>query len=264
MRLYKTRNILGVRVADVTLKTIVPIIQKLIESPGKKVFFGANARNINLYFSNKEFKRAIDDASLIYPEGIAAIIASRLLGNPLQEKTTLMDFLYRVFSLAEKKKWPIYILGGKQEAINKVAVRLKKDFPELMVNAHHGFFPVSKTKDIIKDINKTNSKMLFVAMGSPKQEIWIHNNLDWLDAHVFFGIGGSIDIVAGIVPRAPTWMRKIGLEWLHRSFKEPVRLLIRTINDNYIFILRLTCEFLNIYINNTNKLWFIKRPNLKK
>lgn len=232
------KKILGINIANLVLKEVVITIEKLINSSGKKTIYGANMLNVNLFHRNEEFKKAFKNATLIYPEGASVVLASKFLESPLQEKTTLLDFILDVVSLAEKNRWPIYILGGKPKVYVKAFDNLKKKFPKLVLYGRNGYFTEEEEQRIITDINKKNIKILFVAFGSPDQEVWIDKNIDKIKAKAFFGIGGSIDVLAGIIPRAPKLFHENGFEWLYRVYKEPKRLWKRYLVGNSIFVFR--------------------------
>lgn len=238
MKTYQTRNILGIPVADVSLTTIGPVLKNILNKKNKQTIFGAYSTTINLYKTNKEFKEALDHATFIYPEGMGIVFASKLLGNPIQGKTALLDFIFFVFEYAAQKKWPIYILGGTKDVSKKAERNLKKRFPNLIVYTHHGYINSTQTKSIIADINRKKTKILFVSMGSPKQEIWIYNNMKRIQATFFLGIGGSIDVIANRIPRAPRLLIQCGLEWLYRVYKEPKRLSKRYFLGNIFFLFR--------------------------
>lgn len=249
MRKYEVKNILGVNVANITLKNIVPTINDLIERKRRVTVFGANPHAINLYQTNSEFRKAFDNTTLIYPEGIGTVIASKILAHlsarqekSLQGKTTLMDYIYNLFELAKKRKWSIYILGGREEVSDQALMNLKNRFPHLKIQGHHGYFSEKETRKIIAGINEVKPTILFVAMGSPKQEVWIDKHKDKINSKAFLGIGGSIDIIAGVIPRAPKIVRSVGLEWVYRTYKEPKRLWRRYIIGNVIFLSRVMCK----------------------
>lgn len=238
MKKYHIKDVLGVHVADVTLKNIIPIVVDLIEKDKKITVFGANPHAINTYQKDIDLKKAFDNATLIYPEGIGTVLASRILGNPLRQKTTLMDFIYDVFKICEEKRLKVYILGGREEVSKKALLNLKNMYPNLKIYGQHGYFSKNETKQIIADINKVKPKILFVAMGTPMQEVWIDRYKGKIEAKAFFGIGGSIDIIAGVIPRAPKIIRRVGLEWIYRTYREPGRLWKRYLIGNIIFIFR--------------------------
>ncbi len=238
MTKYLRRNILGVPVANVDLNNIASIVLDLIKTGKKKSFLCANPQTINLYQTNKNFRRAINRASFIFPEGIGTVIASRILRKPLKERTNLLDFIFKVLEYAQSKKWSLYILGGTKNVSKRAVENLKKRFPRLKVNGRDGYFNEQEASGVISEINKAKPKILFVAMGMPKQELWIDQNMKDIDASAFFGVGGAIDIIAGEIPRAPRWVRGIGFEWVYRAYKEPGRLWKRYLIGNTIFLCR--------------------------
>ncbi len=240
---YREKNILGVNIADVTLENIVSIIEGLILKPGKKSFFYFNPQTSNLYESNNAFKKAIDHASFIYPDGTGILIASKILKKNLRERTTLMDFVFSLLSVAEKRKWSLYILGGTEDVSKKVRINLKEKFPKLAIYGRNGYVNDQEEK-VILDINKKKPTILFVAMGMPMQEIWIDKHIDEINARAFFAVGGSVDIIAGFIPRAPVWVRQKGFEWLYRVYKEPKRLWKRYLTNNTVFLSRVFIEFI--------------------
>lgn len=246
MRKFETKNILGVNVANVTIDTIVPTIIDLIESDGKKTFFYANPQELNLYKYNLEFKCAMDKASFIYPDGIGVIFASKILKKPLMGRTTLLDFIYDLLKIVEEKKWSLYILGGKKKLSDTSRKNLKKKFPNLIIYNRSGYFSESETGEIISDINKKNPTLLFVGMGSPRQEIWIDKHINTINAKGFFGVGGSMDVISGLIPRAPKVLRDMGCEWIYRMYKEPRRMWKRYIIGSIVFILRV---FQNVIVH---------------
>lgn len=234
---FSTKSILDIPIADVTPSTIVPLIASLIESPGKKFFFGANPYGFNLTLTNNKFKKTMQKASLVYPEGKGTILASWILGQPLRQRTNFLDFAFDVFTLAQKKKWSIYLLGGTEEVGISAMQTLKKKFPDLKIAGfHNGYFDQKTEKDILNDINKKKPTILYVAMSPPLQELWIARNAGKLNVKAFFTIGGAIDIIAGDIPRAPQWMRNFGLEWLFRIVQEPRRLWKKYLIGNIIFL----------------------------
>lgn len=245
---YETKNVLGLKVADVTLSNIAPIIISMIESPGKRTFFMGNIHTLNLYKQNKKFKVAMDNASFIYPDGKGAVFASMLLGNGLKGRTNFLDFVFELLKYAESKKWSLYFLGGKEEVLKKAIKNLKKRYPSLATYGPDKYFTEEKTPKIIQEINRITPKILFVSMGSPKQEIWIHQHMHKIHAKAFFGTGGSVDVIAGRVPRAPVFLRS-NFESLYRIYKEPKRLLIRYLFDGFKFIFHL---FVQILYNATD------------
>lgn len=235
---FKTKEILSLPVADITLSEILPIISSLINSRGIKTIYYANPHTFNLYFLDSEFKKALMNADLIFPEGTGTVFISKLFGKSLKGKTPFLDFMDSLFQLAQNKGWKIYILGGTK-VVNSAAVKnLSKQYPSLkIIGSHHGYFNLVEEAEIIQTIELKKPNILFVAMSPPIQEKWIHNNQNKINAGAAIAIGGAIDILAGKYARAPQWMQKIGLEWLFRVYQEPARLGKKYLIGNMLFFL---------------------------
>jgi len=163
--------------------------------------------------------------SIIIPDGVGTVLASKLLKKPVKEKIAGIDVVREVLIKANLEGKSIYLLGAKEEVLNKCVENLKCQFPNLKISGYHnGFFDLNNCEDIIENIKRCNPWAMFVAMGSPRQEIFIEKVMDIVDTHIFMGVGGVFDIFAGELKRAPKWMISLGLEWLYRVIKEPFRI----------------------------------------
>ncbi len=196
-------------------------------------------------FNNPVLKENFNDkTSVIIPDGIGTVIASRLLKNPVKEKIAGIDIVGEVLIKANLEKKSIYLLGAKEEVLKKCVENIKFKFPNLKIcGFHNGFFDLNNCNDIIEDITICQPWAIFVAMGSPKQEIFIRKVKDISDAHIFMGVGGVFDIFAGELKRAPKWMLSLGIEWLYRVIKEPFRI-------KRLFVIP---KFLLLVLQNRNK-----------
>ena len=166
-----------------------------------------------------------DKTSIIIPDGVGTVIASKLLKEPVHEKIAGIDVVREVLIKANLEEKSIYLLGAKEEILKKCVENIKLEFPKLKVSGfHNGFFDLNNCDDIIEDIKICDPWAIFVAMGSPRQEIFIKKIMDKLNTHIFMGVGGVFDVFAGELKRAPRWMLSLGLEWLYRVVQEPFRL----------------------------------------
>ncbi len=165
------------------------------------------------------------DNSLIIPDGIGVVISSKIIRKPVREKIAGIEVMGEILDFCEKEKKKIYLLGAKEDTLKLCIENLHKKYPGLIISGfHNGYFDMDNCEDIIRDINKKKPYVVFAAMGAPRQEVFISKYMDRLDASVFMGVGGSFDVYAEIVKRAPEWMIKCGLEWLYRVSKEPFRI----------------------------------------
>lgn len=166
-----------------------------------------------------------DKNSIIIPDGVGTVLASKLLKNPVKEKIAGIDVVREVLIKANLEGRSIYLLGAKEEVLKKCVENIKAEFPNLKISGfHNGFFDLNNCNHIVEDISKCSPWAIFVAMGSPRQEIFIQKIINSTNIHIFMGVGGVFDILAGELKRAPKWMISLGLEWLYRVIKEPFRI----------------------------------------
>ena len=165
------------------------------------------------------------ETSLIIPDGVGTVLASKIVKDPVKEKIAGIDVVKEVLIKADNEKKSIYLLGAEEEVLVKCIDNIKKQYPNLIIaGSHNGFFDLDNCDDIIQDIKSKEIYAIFVAMGSPRQEIFIDKILTDSNIRIFMGVGGVFDVFAGKVNRAPKWMISLGLEWLYRTIKEPFRI----------------------------------------
>lgn len=181
-----------------------------------------------LYSGTKdEFLNSVynDNSSIIIPDGIGTVMVSKMLKEPVKEKIAGIEVMEALLEKYNKEGKKIYLLGAEEDVLEKCTMNLMSKYPKIdIVGSHNGYFDLDNCKDIIEDINLKQPYAIFVAMGCPRQEIFIARNMRELPCKVFMGVGGSFDVFAGKVNRAPDWMIKVGLEWLYRVTKEPWRI----------------------------------------
>lgn len=171
---------------------------------------------------NKNFNQ---EYSIIIPDGVGTVLAAKIVKAPVKEKIAGIEVVKEILSIGAKEGKGIYLLGAKEETLQACIKSLKETMPRLnIVGSHNGYFDLEDCKDIVEDIIEKKPWAIFVAMGCPRQEIFIEENIHKLPCNIFMGVGGSFDVFAGNVKRAPKWMISLGLEWLYRVFKEPWRI----------------------------------------
>lgn len=171
---------------------------------------------------SKVFK---SEDAVIIPDGIGTVIASKIMKNPVKEKIAGIEVMKDIIEYCIMNNQKIYLLGATQETIEKCTENLKKQYSNLIIAGfHNGYFDIDNCEEIIKDIIEQNPYAIFIAMGSPRQELFIQKYKEQINSRIFMGVGGSFDIIAGTLKRAPKWMIKLGLEWLYRVSKEPWRI----------------------------------------
>lgn len=166
-------------------------------------------------------------AELLLPDGIGLVLASRILGTPLPERIAGIDAARYVLSVAEKKGLSVALLGAKEGVAARAAARLRRELPRLRISyVHHGYFDRNGAENdaVLAALHAAAPDILFVCFGFPAQEMWIDRHAPTLPSlHLCMGLGGSLDVWAGNVRRAPRWVSACGLEWLWRVLCEPHR-----------------------------------------
>ncbi|MFR7934973.1 MAG: WecB/TagA/CpsF family glycosyltransferase [Clostridium perfringens] len=163
--------------------------------------------------------------ALIIPDGVGTLLAAKINGIDITEKIAGIEVMNMLLEEARDKNLKVFLLGAKEEILIKCKEKIKENYDGInIVGSNNGFFDLDNCDDLIKKINESKADILFVAMGAPRQEVFIEKYKDKLCCKIFMGVGGSFDVFAGNVNRAPQFMINIGMEWLYRVAKEPWRI----------------------------------------
>lgn len=182
-----------------------------------------NPEIVMLALENEEMRSAAQDAELVIPDGIGIIYGAKILGTPMKERIPGIDFTTALMEKMDKQGRSVFLFGSKPGVAEKAAENLAQRFPNIkFVGTNDGYF--SDDTPIIEKINAAKPDLLLVCLGAPKQEKWMQSNAKNLDVGLMIGAGGSLDVFAGVVERAPEAWQKMGLEWLYRLLKEPKRI----------------------------------------
>lgn len=234
-------GIMGLEVLNTTSVEFLQHIDQLLKTPFEKThsLCFVNAHTINLVCEQPQAKDAISDCEFILNDGIGVDIAAAVRGQKFAENMNGTDFSPKLLALCAEKGYKVYFLGTRQEILEKTVNNLKSQYPSIdIVGYHNGFFNEAQEKMIIEEINQAGTDVLFVAMGNPKQEVWLQKNKHFLKVKLGLGVGAFFDFTAGAVKRAPMWMQKAKIEWVFRLFQEPERLWRRYLIGNFKFIFR--------------------------
>lgn len=219
----KKVNILDIEFHNTTKEEMTNILVKRIEADEKTFVVTANPEIVMYANEHHDYRQTLQAADYIVPDGIGIIIGAKLLKQPLQERVAGFDLMKDLLQVAHEKSLRVFFLGAKAHVIVKAIDNMSKQYPNMnIVGYHHGYFDLidESVRDMIK---AANPDLVFVALGYPKQELWIRRNLPIFEKGVFMGVGGSFDVWAGEVKRAPVFWRKLNLEWLYRLIKQPSR-----------------------------------------
>lgn len=218
-------NILGVKVDKCSIAEAADkIMQYMKNGEKRKCVFTPNSEIIMMGYKDEEFCKILNSADILTADGIGVVYASRILKNPISSRAAGYDTACAVLEKMAESNMSLYLFGAKPGVAQTAGENLMKKYPGLRIaGCSDGYFDAEKEKQIIADINDKKPDMLFVCLGAPKQELWISKHKSELDFGVCMGIGGSLDVFAGTVKRAPVFYQKLGIEWLYRLLKEPSR-----------------------------------------
>jgi N-acetylglucosaminyldiphosphoundecaprenol N-acetyl-beta-D-mannosaminyltransferase len=221
---HESIAILGVRVSNVDVPESLAIIEGLIESDTPHQVVTVNTEFVMAAQKDAEFKAIINATALALPDGVGLLWAARFLGYPLKERVTGVDTVQRVAELAARKGYRLFLLGAAEGVADLCAQRLSEQYPNTQIVGTYSGSPALEEEDeIVALVNQAKPDILFVAYGAPQQDKWIARNLERLGGALAMGVGGSLDFIAGVAVRAPRWIQRLGLEWLHRLYREPWR-----------------------------------------
>jgi len=173
---------------------------------------------------NPEFRRVLMTSDLNVPDGAGVVWASRYVNKPVAERVPGIDLMHELLARGEKKGYRVFLLGADRETIAKAAAKLRERYPGIeLVGYRDGYFGAEEDEEVVGQIRQANPDLLFVGRSMAKQEPWIAQYRDRLHVPVMMGVGGSFDVIAGKLKRAPVTMQKLQLEWLYRLLQEPKR-----------------------------------------
>jgi N-acetylglucosaminyldiphosphoundecaprenol N-acetyl-beta-D-mannosaminyltransferase len=196
-----------------------------------------NAAKIVNMRRDAELRDAVVGCDLIVADGQSVVWASRILGRPLPERVAGIDLFERLLVEAGRLGLSVYFLGAREEVLNRMMSRIQRELPELRVaGAHHGYFTDDDAAQRADDIKGSGADLLFLGMTSPRKERFVALHGERTGAKVVHGVGGSFDVLAGEVRRAPRAWQRAGMEWLYRALQEPRRLGKRYLTTNAAFV----------------------------
>ena len=215
-------KILNYEIFNKSMKELLDYINKsdklnIISGNPEVLYVGLKNPELLDSFKSKE--------AIIIPDGIGVVLASKIVGQRVKQKIPGIEVMNELLKKCDAENKPVYLLGAKKDILDKCSERIILSYPSInIVGKHDGYFDLDNCPQLLQDISEKKPYVLFVAMGCPRQERFIVKYMDLLPCSIFMGVGGSFDVFAGVVKRAPDWMIKIGLEWLYRVMKEPWRI----------------------------------------
>lgn len=230
-------RILGADVDAITETEVVSLVDEALAG-GRKLRLGVvNAAKLVKMVSDEQLRKDVVSSDLVLADGMSVVWASRILGSALPERVAGIDLMFRFFELADRRGYSVFCLGATEEISETIERNLARDYPNLrLAGRRNGYFDEFEENAVAMAIRDSQPDILLVAMTSPKKENFMGRWDELMSVPVVHGVGGSFDVYAGKVERAPDAWQRLGLEWLYRVKQEPGRLWKRYARTNLTFI----------------------------
>ena len=230
-------TVADVPVHAIDLPGVLAQIDGFIRSRAPHYNIAINAAKVVSYRDDASLRDAIDHAHLLTMDGQSVVWAARALGQAAPERVAGVDLMEALLAHAARRGYSIYLLGAAQDVVEECVARAKRRYPTLVIAGHrNGYFKPEHEAGIVAAIRDARPDILFLGFGSPKKEYFMKTHYRALEVPFVMGVGGTFDVLAGRVPRAPRWMQRSGLEWSHRLAQEPRRMWKRYLVSNTRFL----------------------------
>lgn len=221
-------DVLGIPVDRVTMDEAVARVEVFlrdhVRDERSRLVMTPNPEIIHAARHDRELKAALQGADLSLPDGTGVVWASRRLGRPAPGRVTGVDLLDRLLALSADKGYRVFFLGTRPGVLDRAVDSARERYRGLQVaGSHHGYFSPAEEAAVVAAVRAARPDLLFVGMGAPRDQRWLWRHRDVLGVPVAMGVGGSFDVLAGVVPRAPGWVRAANVEWLYRLARQPRR-----------------------------------------
>ena len=238
---------LNIPIDAITMKDTINLVEKTIVAKKQIHHTVVNASKIILMQKDAELEKSVIEADIINADGQGVVWAANLLGLNLPERVSGIDLMESLVEMSYYKRYKCYFLGARENIVQKLVAIYKEKYSEdIIAGFRNGYFNEQEECDIARKISKSGANILFVAITSPKKEIFLNKYKDQLkNVNFIMGVGGSFDVISGKIKRAPIFMQRIGLEWFYRFLQEPRRLWKRYLLGNMKFIWLVIKEYFN-------------------
>lgn len=235
--------LMGLPLDNLTLAEAVREIVQAMEGDQARRACFVNADCVNLARRHAEYREALRTADLVFADGIGMRLAGIVLGRRVRDNVNGTDLFPRLCEALEKRGKRIFLLGARPGTAEQLAAWIAGRYPGIVVaGCRDGYFPPADEADVIQQVRGSRSDLLLVAFGAPRQDVWVDQHLAELGVKVAVGVGGLFDFFSGRIPRAPLWLRRLGMEWCYRLYQEPRRLARRYLLGNPVFLARVLRE----------------------
>jgi N-acetylglucosaminyldiphosphoundecaprenol N-acetyl-beta-D-mannosaminyltransferase len=230
------RDLFGLPLDALTLGETVQLCMDAVETGERLEVSVVNAAKIVKMRGDAALRDAVTGCDLIVADGQSVVWASRVLRRPLPERVAGIDLFQRLLFMAELQGRSVYFLGARPEVLERMVGRIRVQHPDLSIaGSHHGYYIDDEAPAVADAIKGSGADLLFLGMTSPKKEVFVATYGARTGANVVHGVGGSFDVLAGLVKRAPRAWQRMGCEWLYRALQEPRRLGRRYLTTNVAF-----------------------------
>jgi len=239
-------NFLGCPIDLLTSDTLLQEIGRNIDNrAGARVIQFVNANKVAQVREDTEMERIMWRSDYSLADGQPLLPMARLLGLRIPERIDGIGLMGKLLALANRRGYSIYLLGAKQPVVEACIEKIKRDYPNIRIAGYrNGYFTNDQAQHVVEKVREASPDILFLGMGSPMKERFAHKYANDLGASVIQGVGGSFDVMAGLVKRAPRWLQVIGFEWLYRIIQEPRRMFWRYVKTNSQCLWAFTLTFL--------------------
>ncbi len=232
-------EILNTSIHNLSMDETLNEIEKVLGTKDQIHHTVVNAGKVVAMQKDSQLRESVNESDLINADGQAIVWASKILNKPLKERVTGIDLMENLVKLAHEKDYKIFFFGAKEEVLNQVVTMYSQKYSNsIIAGSRNGYFKPEDEEGIAHEIANSGANILFVAISSPVKENFLYNHKKTLSSVNFImGVGGSFDVVSGLVKRAPIWMQNSGLEWFYRFIQEPKRMWKRYLVGNLKFVL---------------------------
>jgi N-acetylglucosaminyldiphosphoundecaprenol N-acetyl-beta-D-mannosaminyltransferase len=233
-------EIRGLRLLNLAIEDAVAAIESAVLAGSTTRIAFVNADCVNIAARDAAYRERLGAMDWVFVDGVGMRIAGRLLNQPVRDNVNGTDLFPRLCAALADHGRSLYLLGGRPGVAETAADWARARYPALRIaGARHGYFDADETAEVVAEIRQNRPDVLLVAMGVPLQEAWMERYAESTGATVTLGVGGLFDYYSGRIPRAPVWIRRLGLEWLFRLSQEPGRLWRRYLVGNAVFLARI-------------------------
>ena len=222
---FARAHVLGVPVSPLSEEDVLGSIKDAVTSNSQVRILAVNPEKVIRAQTDQSLRNCLESAQILIPDGIGVVLALRWLRLAKVRRIAGADLMVTICALAERANYSVFLLGASEETSQRAQQHLQRRFPNLRIAGRaNGYADLKDERAVCERISVTRANILFVALGSPSQERWIAKNAKSLSVNAIQGVGGTLDVLAGSVRRAPTVWRSVGLEWLYRLLAQPSRL----------------------------------------